>query len=80
MSEQEVTMSELPIQTAEQFRSELHKLFQDAGYGDHPLLRQMEAILTENDRLKLEIARLRRASGPRAGSNMSSKLREALRE
>jgi regulator of replication initiation timing len=73
-------MSELPIQTAEQIRLELHKLFQDTGYGDHPLLQQMEAILTENNRLKLEIARLRRASGPQTSSNMSSKLYEALRE
>ncbi|WP_157264945.1 hypothetical protein [Paenibacillus oryzisoli] len=46
------------------------------------MIAKVEALLTENERLKAEIARLRGVKPPALGSmeSMSTKLKEALRE
>jgi hypothetical protein len=46
------------------------------------MIAKLEALMSENDRLKAEIARLRGVKPPVTGSmeSMSTKLKEALRE
>ncbi|CAN7555078.1 hypothetical protein LJR153_004023 [Paenibacillus sp. LjRoot153] len=46
------------------------------------MIAKVEALLSENERLKAEIARLRGVKPPASGSmeSMSTKLKEALRE
>ncbi|CAN7681855.1 hypothetical protein [Paenibacillus sp. LjRoot56] len=46
------------------------------------MIAKVEALLSENERLKAEIARLRGVKPPVSGSmeSMSTKLKEALRE
>lgn len=76
----------------EELRTALLRLFQDAGYehkgliqgieslGKEPYyIEKLEQLELENQRLKEQIRRLRKAAGSKDGG-MSSKLREALRE
>ncbi|MBP1990072.1 hypothetical protein [Paenibacillus eucommiae] len=73
-------MSEMIKSNQEQIRLRLQQLFQDANREDTHLLSLMEQLLAENERLKQEVIKLRSASQAKLGSQMSSKLRDALRE
>ncbi|PZE22600.1 hypothetical protein [Paenibacillus xerothermodurans] len=86
-------MPDTTIPDYESLRSELHRLFQAAGYARPELLNcidiaerateereQLSTLQTENARLKQEITRLRNLYYAKDEHSMSSKLRDALRE
>jgi Arc/MetJ-type ribon-helix-helix transcriptional regulator len=73
-------MSELPVNKTDQIRAGLQQLLKESGRKEHLLATQVEEVLAENERLKQEVARLRRTASPQGSSTMSSKLRDALRE
>jgi hypothetical protein len=73
-------MSELPMNKTDQIRTGLQQLCKEIGREDHPILDQIAEVLADNERLKQEVAKLRRISLPQGSSHMSSKLRDALRE
>jgi regulator of replication initiation timing len=73
-------MNELPIHPNDEIRCGLKQLFIECGREDQRLLQQVEALIAENERLKLEAAKLRRIPSTQGSNAMSTKLRDALRE
>jgi regulator of replication initiation timing len=73
-------MSDLPNNPIDEIRSGLKQLFIECGREDQRLLQQVEELIAENERLKLEAAKLRRIPSTQSNSTMSTKLRDALRE
>jgi regulator of replication initiation timing len=73
-------MKEWPTNPSDEILSGLKQLFIECGREDQSLLKQVEELIVENERLKLEIAKLRRIPSLQGSSIMSTKLRDALRE
>ncbi|SEB54674.1 hypothetical protein [Paenibacillus sp. GP183] len=73
-------MNHLPINPIDGIRSGLKQLFTECGREDQRLLQQVEELIAENERLKLEAVKLRRIPSTQGSSSMSTKLRDALRE
>jgi regulator of replication initiation timing len=73
-------MNDLPSNPIDEIRFGLKQLFIECGREDQRLLQQVEEVIAENERLKLEAAKLRRIPSTQRSSTMSTKLRDALRE
>jgi regulator of replication initiation timing len=73
-------MNELPTNPIDEIRCGLKQLFIECGREDQRLLQHIEEMIAENERLKLEAAKLRRIPSTQGSSTMSTKLRDALRE
>jgi regulator of replication initiation timing len=73
-------MNDLPSNPIDEIRFGLKQLFIECGREDQRLLQQVEEVIAENERLKLEAAKLRRIPSTQGSSTMSTKLRDALRE
>jgi regulator of replication initiation timing len=73
-------VNDLPNNIPHEIRSGLKQLFEECGRVDQHLLQQIEEIIAENQKLKLEAAQLRRIPSGQGNSDMSTRLRDALRE
>jgi regulator of replication initiation timing len=74
-------MSDFQTSKYEQLRTDLLVILQQTGADYSHIVKQLDELLAENERLKNETAKLRSTiSVKNNGSSMSSKLRDALRE
>ncbi|CAG7641802.1 hypothetical protein ACFQI7_11530 [Paenibacillus allorhizosphaerae] len=64
----------------ETLKSGLERLFQETGRTDEELIRSLEQLKDSADRMRSELAKLRKLRNSSTPERMSSKLKEALRE